>query len=103
MDFSEVRMGVSWLTDLFMRISSHADWGRFHTIWWHTQTGGRYTRNLIPLKLQSREGLGFLAPVNLSLDTGRISALSIMDGRLVKFHKWNPFVRSRNLNQGSIE
>lgn len=58
---------------------------------------------MIPLKLQSREGLGFLASVNLGLDTGRISTLSIMDGHLVKFHKWNPFVSSQNLNQVSIE
>jgi hypothetical protein len=58
---------------------------------------------VIPLKLQRREGLGFLASMNLGLDTGMVLALNIVDGNLLKPHKLNSFVRSEMLDQVSIE
>ena len=42
----------------------------------HAQVGGWHFVNLIPFRLQGREGLGFLASVNLGLDAGTILALS---------------------------
>ena len=40
----------------------------------------------IPFKLQDRESLGFLASVNLGLDSRTISTLSIVDGGLVRHY-----------------
>ncbi|MCI0428512.1 MAG: hypothetical protein L0Z46_10900 [Nitrospiraceae bacterium] len=42
--------------------------------------------NLIPFRLQGREGLGFLASVNLGLDARTILALSNVGWKLVGYH-----------------
>jgi hypothetical protein len=44
--------------------------------------------NVIPFRLQGREGLSFLASVNLGLDTRMISTLSVADGTLMRCHRW---------------
>ena len=42
--------------------------------------------NLIPFRLQGREGFGFLASVNLGLDARTILALCVAGRRLVRHH-----------------
>jgi hypothetical protein len=61
-------------------------WGGCHSTWWHAQVGGLYLVNLIPFRLQGREGFGFLASVNLGLDARTILALSAVGWRLVRHH-----------------
>jgi hypothetical protein len=55
---------------------------------------GCHLAHVIPFKFQGREGLGFLASVNLGFDTRMISALSVVDGRLFRFHDAQEFVRT---------
>jgi hypothetical protein len=75
-----------------------SDWRRlraaFGFVWWGwrhatsrgAQVGGWLLVNLIPLRLQRREGLGFFASVNLGLDTRMILTLSVEVGKLVRPH-----------------
>ena len=52
--------------------------------------------NLIPLKLQGREGLGFLASVNLSLDARATLELGIAGRGLTRQHdSGSPSARSQ--------
>ncbi len=44
---------------------------------------------MIPFRLQGREGLGFLASVNLGFYAGMILALSAAGGRLVRHHGYS--------------
>ena len=47
---------------------------------------GWHLAHVIPFRFQGREGLGFLASVNLGVDTRMTSALIVMDGRLFRCH-----------------
>ena len=47
--------------------------------------------NLIPFRFEGREGLGFLASVNLGIDTGTTFALRVVGGRLVRHDENPPF------------
>jgi len=69
-----------------MRVFRPVGWGRCHSTWWHAQVGGLYLVTLIPFRLQRREGLGFLASVNLGLYARTILALSAVGGRHVRHH-----------------
>ena len=48
--------------------------------------GGQRVVDRIPFRLQSREGLGFFASVNLGLDAGIFLALSLGGRRLIGTH-----------------
>ena len=57
---------------------------------------------MIPFRLQGREGLGFLASVNLGFYAGMILALSVVSGKLVRHYECSLSIINHSTDHLSI-